>query len=285
MKNRRTDSSRCSDVLSRVLLAVLLTLIPLQVPARQRVGALPSPGERVSQGSLTVGLGYARDTYLSSVRYNGTAYGIELDKWRGRKEESFFKYSRLHCNLLGSPMYNRLGGGSTIDANFSVDWALLAPIVENDRDDLLLGPAFLTDLTMLWNRQNGNNPANAQGHVSLGVCLDNTFRFSISSCPMALQATLFMPVAGIAPAPDYDEPYWYVYRYGDYMNVLHFASLLNTFAVTQQISLVMPVGRNSLKIGYTFDYSCDRLGGHSRYAAYNMFSVGYVMRTVKITNR
>ena len=285
MKNRRTDSSRCSDVLSRVLLAVLLTLIPLQVPARQSIGLLPSFGESVSQGSLTLGLGYARDTYLSSVRYNGTTYGIEFDKWRGRSEESFFKYSRLHCNLLGSPMHNRMGGGSTIDANFSLDWALVTPVVESPKDDLLLGPALLTDLTVLWNRQNGNNPVNAQGHVSVGVCLDNTFRFSLSSYPLALQATLFLPVAGIAPAPDYDEPYWYVYRYNDYLNVLHFASLLNTFAITQQISLVMPLGNSSLKLGYTFDYSRDHLGGHSRYAAYNMFTVGYVIRKVKVRNR
>ncbi len=182
-------------------------------------------------------------------------------------------------------MRNRMGGGSTIAANFSVDWALLTPVVESEKDDLLLGPALLTDLTMLWNRQNSNNPANGQGHVSLGACLDNTFRFRLSSCPMALQATLFLPVAGIAPAPDYDEPYWYVYRYNDYLNVIHFACLLNTFALTQQLSLVMPVGRNTLRIGYTFDYTSDRLGGHSRYAAYNMFSVGYVMRKVKVRNR
>lgn len=269
-----TVSSRCF----KPLLLLLLAVLPLRVSAQRIVWSLPQYNETVGVGALAVGNAFARDTYLAASRYGGWTVGFETDSWTGLKPDRLFKYGRVHSSLIFSPMKNRNNGGSTLELMGSNHWAYLWPAVECDKCDLLIGPAALLEMGVLYNRQNSNNPASMEGYFGAGFCVDNTFRFSLFKYGMALQATLYVPLAGVGFAPDYDIPYWLMYRYGSYGKLLHLFTPFNNTAVTQQVALVLPLRGDRLRIGYTFDYTGNSLGGHSRNIGSNLFTIGYILR-------
>ena len=273
-----TDSCRCSDALLAVLVTVLTALFPLQAYSQQDVWSLPRYKEAVTVNSVAFGSALARDTYLSQSRYEGWTVGFENDRWRGYNPDKLFNLGRTHSAILFSPMKNRLGGGSTLQLAGTAYHGWLWHAVENDKCDLLVGPACMMNLGMLYNRQNSNNPVNVEGYVAAGVCVDNTFRYRLFNYPMALQASLYLPLAGVGFAPDYDQPYWMVYRYRDYGKVLHFITPFNNIALTQQVALVIPVRADRFRIGYTLDFNNNRLGGHTTRLFNGTFTIGYAMR-------
>lgn len=274
-----TDSSRCFNVLSSVLLAVLLAFAPLPATAQRTVWELPQNDETLRAFSIAGGTTFARDTYLSASRYHGWAVGFENDSWSAGNPDNVFRYCRSYSSLFFSSLKNRLNGGSTLELCGSEDLAFLWPAVECNACDLLLGPAVLFNGELLYNRQNSaNNPVNFNGYLGAGLCVDNTFRFSLFRYGMALQATLFVPLAGIGFAPDYDQTYYYIYKYSDYGKALHFATPFNNAAIMQQVALILPCRGTRIRIGYSFDYVGNSLGGHSRSIGSGMFTLGCVYR-------
>jgi len=278
LKTPMTDSFRCSDKVSSVLTAVLLILMPLRVQAQQTVWGLPQYNETVRVTSVAAGSAFARDTYLSASRYSGWALGFENDSWIGLRPYRTFRYCRNTSALFFSPMTNRLDGGSTLEAGGYDFMSFLWPAVECSMCDLLIGPAVMMELDVLYNQQNSNNPVNAAGYLGGGLCVDNTFRFNVFRYRMALQATLNVPLAGIGFAPDYDQPYWYMYKYGEYGKALHFITPFNNTAITQQVALILPCRASRIRIGYTFDYIGNGLGGHTRGIGSGMFTIGCAFR-------
>lgn len=277
-KRPKTGSSLSFDLLVWVLLAVLPTVSPLRASAQRKAWVMPQYQETMSIGSAAVGYAFARDTYLSASRYDGWAVGFENDIWTGYDPDRIFRYGRTHASLFFSPMTNRNDGGSTMEMG-GCDYAgFLWPAVESSMCDLLIGPAAMFELGILYNQQNSNNPVNMEGYVGAGVCVDNTFRFSLFRYGMAFQATLYMPLAGMGFAPDYDQPYWYMYRYGEYGKALHFITPFNNTTIMQQVGLIFPVKRSRLRVGYTFNYTGNSLGGHSRSIGNGMFTIGCAMR-------
>ena len=273
-----TDSSRCSDLLSSVLLAVLLALFPLRVSSQQSAWRVPQFKETVRVSSVNLGHAFSRDTYLSASRYDGWETGFDFDSWRGYNPDRLFSIGRIHSSLLFSPLRNRLDGGRTYQLIGSFSYAGLWHAVDCNRCDLLIGPAGVIDVGALYNLANSNNPVNGEGYVAAGICIDNTFRFRLMDYPLALQATLFLPLAGVGVAPDYDQPYWFMYKYKDYGKALHFVSPFNNTAFIQQIALAVPVCNGCMKMGYTVDYMKNRLGGQYTCLYNGYFSIGYAVR-------
>ena len=278
VKRSMTDSSRCSKWLSSVLLAVLLTALPLHAFAQRKAWVLPQNEETYRVMSVTGGTTFARDTYLSASRYNGWAVGFEHDSWSGLNPDNLFRYGRIYSSMFVSPMTNRLDGGSTFEFGGSDYMSFLWPAVEADACDLLIGPAVMVEGELLYNRQNSNNPVNFSGYLGAGVCVDNTFRFSLFRYAMALQASLYVPLAGLGFAPDYDQPYYYMYKYRSYGKPLHFVTPFNNQAFTQQVALILPCNGSLVRVGYSFDYLGNNLGGHTRSMGSGMFTLGCVYR-------
>lgn len=279
LKRLTTDSCRCSKRLSSVLAAVLLAVFPLQAYAQQRVWELPRYRETVNTVSITGGTSFARDTYLSASRYSGWAIGLEDDNWKSYNPDKLFRYGRSYGSVFFSHLKNRIKGGSTLEVGGAFRQAFLWPAVACEQCDLLIGPTIIGNGNLLYNRQySSNNPVTFDGYLAAGICVDNTFRFSVFRYPMALQASVYVPLAGIGFAPDYDQPYYYMYEYGDLGKALHFITPFNNPAVTQQVALILPCRGNRIRVGYSFDYMGNSLGGHTRGLGNGMFTLGCVYR-------
>ena len=278
LKRPMTASCRCSELPVAVILTVLMAILPLGARSQRTAWELPDYMETMSVGSFAVGGTFARDTYLSASSYDGFAIGFENDSWTGKNPDKLFCYGRNHAGMYVGYMENRLGRGNTFGFSMRDYAGFMCPVVTCSQCDLLVGPAAICELGILYNPQNSNNPFNVWGHAGAGVCVDNTFRFTVFRYGMALQASFYMPLAGIGFAPDYDQPYWYMVNYGGFDKTIHFITPFNNTAITQQVALVLPVKGNRLRIGYTFDYTGNELGGHSRSIGNNMFTIGCAMR-------
>ena len=275
-----TVSFRCFDLLTPLLAIVMSALLSQQAYCQQRVWSLPQYKEAVRITSVGWGNSFVRDTYLSQSRYDGWLLDFEFDSWKGLRTDRLFNTGRFHSSLFFSPlpMTNRLGGGKTFQLGTTAYYAGLWHAVECSMCDLLIGPAAMFDIDALYYVQNSNNPINGEGYLAAGICVDNTFRCRIRSYPIALQATFCMALAGIGIAPDYDMSYWFVYRYGEYGKVLHFISPFNNVALSHQVALLLPVSNGRLKVGYSFDFMENRLGGHYTRLYNGSFTLGYAVK-------
>ena len=277
-KRLMTVSSRCSDLFAWVLLAVLMTVLPLRVSAQRNVWNMPQYMETVRASSFAIGTVHARDTYLSESTYDGASLGFEIDGWTGYEPYRLFSQGRTHSDIYFGLMDNPNGGGSTMEFSSRNYAGFMWHALKYSKYDFLVGPAVMCELGLLYNQQNSNNPVNVEGYVGGGVCVDNTLRFRNFGYDMGLQATLYVPLAGMGFAPDYDQPYYYMYKYGEYGKALHFISPFNNIALTQQILLVLPIREKRLRVGFTADVIKNYLGGHSRFMANSMFTIGFGMR-------
>ena len=278
LKRVMTDSSRCSNRLSSVLLAVLVASFPLQAMAQRNVFNMPQYTETIRVSSFSAGTTHARDTYLSETTYNGGAFGFENDSWTGCEPYRVFSQKRMHSDMYFGVMNNPYSGGSTFSYSGRDYTGYMWHALKYSRYDLLVGPAVMFELGLLYNGQNSNNPFNLEGYLGGGVCVDNTYHFRHFFRNAALQATLYVPLAGMSFAPDYDQPYYYIFRYSEYGKALHFICPFNNIAFTQQVALVIPIKDNRLRAGFTVNGLRNNLGGHSRFMADSMFTIGFAMR-------
>lgn len=274
----QTDNSHYSRIIYNVVLLVLL--LAVHVPAAGQSLAWEKPGYRQKINSFGVGIGRTseRDTYISESTYSGLSVSVNNDSWRGYSPERLFNLGRIHSSVLFGSYNNRLGGGSMtylcLDYFYSAQWNA----VHTKSCDLFIGPSAMIKVGAVYNGSGSNNPATAQGYLAAGLCVDYTLRFSLRNKPMALQASLYSPLIGVSPAPDYDQPYWFIYKYSQYDRLIHFAWIGNNFAVKEQVALLYPIGRGNLKVGCTFDYLGNKLGGHFRRIADVSLMVGWVYR-------
>lgn len=257
----------------------MLAFLPaLVVPAAGRAPAwyLPGLNETVKAYSIGMGNSTARETYLSESTYSGFAFSSISDKWTGRAPEQMFGYDRIHSSLLFSYMNNPVGGGSTFQMMYDYSYAPVWNALHSSSQDLLLGPAGLGRLGVLYNEMNSNNPATVEAYLSAGVYVDYTWRFSLGHHGYALQASAGIPLLGIAFAPDYDQPYWFMYNYDQFDKALHMAWIGNNPALNGQVAAVFPIRSGRLRVGYEFDYMRNRLGGNLTRITGSQLTIGFI---------
>lgn len=279
LKMRQKTRMTASFRFSRLILLLLVIPASIQAQETSMVGVLPWPGEVVS--SLSAGIGHtsAKDEFLSPLKYGGTAFSLSEDRWTAiGSGPNIFRILRTHNSLLFSSMKNDTGSGSMLQFMADVNCMWGCPFHHTDMFDFIVGPVGMLDIGALWNRRNSNNPANIEGNLALGAGAESTCRFSLWSYPMALQATLFIPVAGIGFAPDYDQPYWLMYTGSQYGRTLHFVHPFNCPSVCYDMSLNLPVKGGQVRLGWTADYTTNKLGGNRTRISHNMFNLGYVYR-------
>jgi len=271
-----TDSSHSSKVLLIWSFLLFVQLFVLPAAGQTSAWILPGEKETLAVYSLGGGTSSARETYLSESTYSGWSVAAVTDSWTGRSGESFMEYRRVHSDILFSSMTNWLGGGSTWQVMGNYSYSLERQVVKSTASDLLLGPVAMINIGCLYNRANSNNPATAEGYLALGLCADYTYRYSIRRYPMVFQTSLYVPLAGVGFAPDYDQPYWHMYHYNQYGRALHVVWPGNNHVVRGQIALVLPVFDGRLRVGADLDYYHNRLGGHLRRITHTQVELGYV---------
>lgn len=283
MKKRilTTASYRCSKFVFGSV-AVIMLSVPVKISAQENTGSmtgvLPQPFQVVETISIGTGFSEALDEYLSPNTYHGGSFVFRNDRLYCSETEKYFRYGRSRNSLIASLMTNEAGNGSQIEIMGNMFHSWEKPLLQYSRYDLLAGPSVMGTYGVLWNLRNSNNPASAQGWLAAGVGVDNIFRFRIGRLPVALWATLWMPLAGARFAVDYDMPYYMLVEKGLYGKAIHFMCPINAPTSYNDVALLIPLGRNQLSVSLSADMTSDNMGGKRTQITHYQFGVGYVHR-------
>ena len=275
-----TGSSLCSKVLSAVLCLAFLPVLNVPAAGQSSAWELPEYKEKIKAFSVGIGKTRERETYISELPYSGLAGSFQWDNWIGAAPDEKTGLGRTHYSVLFSYPKSQRGARmayASVDYFYSRIWS----VVHTGSSDLLLGPSAMFKLCGLYDLSNSNNTATGDGYLSLGLCVDYIGRFKIRNYPLAVQVNMFSPLIGIAPAPNFDQPYWFVYKYSQYASLIHFAWLGNCFGLNGQANVICPLRNGSLRLGCSVDYLGNKLGGNLTRLNDTMFTIGYVHRLTK----
>ena len=275
-----TDSSLCSRILSAFFCLAFLPALILPAAGQSSAWELPEHKERINAFSVGIGKSSERETYISELSYSGLIGSLQWDSWKGAAPDGNLGYGRTHSSVLFGNLESPRGSRmlyASVDYFYSREWS----VVHTEVSDLLLGPSAMFKLCGLYDMSNSNNTATGDGYLSLGLCVDYIGRFKIRDYPLAVQVNMFSPLIGIAPAPNFDQPYWFVYKYNQYASLIHFAWVGNCFGLNGQVNVICPLLDGSLRLGCSVDYLGNKLGGHLTMLDDTWFSIGYVHRLTK----
>ena len=280
MADRMTGSFHFSDACTKVSAIILMALTPLVLDAQRMpmTGVLPSENEVVDGFSVGGGTAFALDEYLSPNEYLGFSIGARLDRMSGRGEGKLFVYSRNRTSFSFGDMRNVAGNGRELEATVGMFHVWETPLVHYRHYDLLAGPSVGGSIDALYNLRNSNNPANVHGWIAVGVGFDSMFRFRVGHLPLALDASVNMPVAGVFFVPEYNLPYYLLFEESLYGKAIHFMNPFNVTFLTHDVSLFVPVGRNQLSLSMSIDYMIHCLSGNATAINHYRFALGYVHR-------
>lgn len=271
-----TDNSLSFKVLSVAVILAFLPALMLPAGGQTSVWELPAYKESIKTFSIGGGKTTARETYLSNLTYKGPSVTIMNDVWKGFSPESTLGYGRSHTSVNLGLLHNEPRAGNMLYFNFDCFYSRAWHALHNEASDLLVGPAAMFRLGGFYTMIGSNNPGTGEGYLSLGVCADYVWRFNVRRIPFALQGSIYSPLAGMGISPDYDQPYWYVYRYKEYADLMHFAWVGNYFSVNGQMALICPAPGGRLRLGVNVDYLGNSLGRHLTRITDTSFTVGYI---------
>ncbi len=274
-------SSRFFKILAAALL-VLMSVFTDTAWAQTYAWYLPQQSERITSVSGGIGVSGARETYLSLNTYQGTSYNLAWDSWKGYKPYRVLGYGRTRSNLLVSSMHNHVGGGSTWMAMAQFSYSNCWRAYSDGQVSVLVGPSAQFLLGGLYNRMNSNNPATAESNLTLGAYTDVTCNVRPFGYPMAVQLVVDLSVLGMGFAPDYDQPYYYMYKYNQWGRTLHFLNMLNSTEGNLELALIMPAGGQRLRLAAHVGLLSNSMGGHSRDISNVILSVGYMFNSNKV---
>jgi len=276
-----TDNSLCSKVLSVVFCLAFLPAMIQPAAGQSSAWELPEYKERINAFSAGIGKTWERETYISELSYSGLVGSLQWDGWKGAKPDGVMGYGRVHSSVLFGYLKNQLGGGRMLYASVNYYYSRIWSVVHTKCSDLLLGPSAMFKLCGLYDTTDSNNTATGEGYLSMGLCADYICRFNIWNYPLAVQLNMYSPLLGIAPSPNYDQPYWFVYKYNQYTSLIHFAWFGNCFALNGQMNVICPLRGGSIRLGCSIDYLGNKLGGHLTRLMDTCFTIGYVHRLAK----
>lgn len=236
-----------------VSLFALLLLLPVALFAQQAAYE-PVPGRSPTSSALLLGIGRTRqlDTYLSPMEYTGLQLNFMSQRERMTRhakrrisfQSTFFGAYTSTDNPAGTADY--IGGRLAYDAAWHYHYSPLKNL------DLKGGAMIGTDLGFLYNRRNGNNPA--QGHFSIDLSLSAgaTYDFRLKKLPMRVGYQADLPMLGMMFSPEFGESYYEISQNGVGHDILC-AHPGNALCLRQLLTMDFCLRRITFRVGYLCD--------------------------------
>lgn len=263
--------------MKRTIIAALLTSCLLgtgDTAAAQEMQQRP-----ITRATL-YGAGFTNvfDTYLSPQEYKGVEFRISRESMRITRwgNGNFSRQVFFEGNVGYTE--NRVDNNHMLSA--LVHWSYGVhyhfPLTENFR--LLAGASGDINGGFLYNLRNGNNPAQARAYANLAASGMAIWKVRIKNYPITLRYQLDMLLMGVMFSPHYGQSYYEIFSLGHGEGVVKFTSLHNQPSLRQRLTADFPVGRATLRLGYTWDAQQAKVNGLKNHTYSHVFMVGFVKK-------
>jgi hypothetical protein len=260
---------------------ILIVLIILPVLSFAQA-EMESAAEYSTNGATLLGFGRynVRDTYLSpstDINYTG---------WEFRVMNERLKLTRLADYRVARQQVFDVEFGSTENGAHTarelvgfIDYSLAYMY---KFDNLLLssldGFAGLSAKGrggFIYNTRNSNNPASGKADVDINLSAMLVYNFKIKQYPIALRYQTEIPLLGALFSIHKGQPYYYLTE-GDGGDLIKFSSFHNKFAMKNYISVDLPAGFVTFRVGYLGGIYRTNVNDIKTHVISNSFMLGLV---------
>lgn len=202
--------------------------------------------------SLEAGGAFVTSTYLSPLRYHGSAYAFSgaWTKAFNRCPERMTMRFDATVNFTNSHNPARNANIYGLTAGFG--WGLGARWSPAPRWSLGVGGMADVYGGALLSSRNGNNPVTALFRFGLAANGFAAYAFRLGRLPVIIADEVKLPLLNGFFCPEYGESYYEIYL-GNTHGLAHFGWPGNAPAVNNLLSIRMDFGRTAMLVGYRLD--------------------------------
>lgn len=257
---------------SKRMAALLCALLTLTVMAQER-------HERADM--IGIGAVQLLDTYLSPEKYRGTEVRVISQSHHPWKNPSWHRQSIVMASFQyakqRSENSNELGGMLSYGYAIRHRWEL-TPTWQ-----VSAGGQAETGVGFLYNTRNTNNPAQARAYLHLGPNAMTTWRFPLFHKSFLLRYELSAPLFGVMFSPNYGQSYYEIFSQGNYDHNVVVTTPFCAPTLRNQLSLDVPIGRTTLRIGYLGDYQQAKVNDLKYHTYSHLLIIGLVRPLYRAT--
>ncbi|RRD60094.1 DUF3316 domain-containing protein [Tannerella forsythia] len=238
------------------------------------------PPRSVNEATL-IGCGRykIKNTYLSAIKYDG--WGINVLNERMKLIRP--RISRQQTLLLDLSTVGHPAGTSRAYAGF-IDYAygLHYHFRPAPRLKILAGGSAGAMFGFVYNMQSGNNPAALHVDLDMSLSAAAIYTFRLRHYPLTVRYQTDFPIAGALFSPHYGQSYYEIFGVGNSDGVVQFFSLHNKWALRNYLTVDLPVGNWTVRLGYLNDLYHTKVNGiHANYVSHS-FMVGMVKELISL---
>lgn len=227
---------------------------------------LPAPRTLVTTvQTVEVGGSNILDTYLSPRNYTGMELGYGQQWFRQRVDRKWSSSMRVNVNmqyLKANTSDDNRELGALLLFNYMWRHALLHANALKGNWLVDGGMGFTAQAGVLYNMQNGNNPA--QARLALQGVADVRVAYQCAALPLSVSWQVQAPLAGLMFSPNYGQSYYEIFVRGNYDHNVVFTWPVN-----------MPSLWNQLLVAYTLHGTTFCVGYQGNYAQYKVNKLKY----------
>lgn len=240
--------------------------------------------QTMNEGTLIgFGTSHVKDTYLSPFNYSGWGMRIlnERMKMIGNGKFSRQQMINVDVSFTKNPAENVDDFGAFVDYYLTYHF----------RTNVSRQVKVLTGLSahimggFIYNTRNSNNPLSAKIDVDLGLSVVGFWNFRIKNCPLTFRYQAEVPFSGVFFAPGYGASYYEMFNVGNLSDVVRFNSFHNKFAMKNYVTLDIPVGTFTFRLGYLNSLYYSDIKNIESHVISNSFMIGWVKEFIPVKRK
>ena len=232
----------------------------------------------VTQHSFVVGVGTSNilDTYLSPLEYKGTQFSLQRETFRMTNMAKGRIAAQSLFRLVGGLTDNRAETGNQLSTmlSYNIGWLYQFPVTE--RLKLYAGGLLDANLGAVYNTRGSNNPAQAKAFASITASGMATYRFRLAGIEFDARYQMFVPMVGVAFAPEYGQSYYEIFSLGNSEGTVHVTTPFTMPTMRHLLTLDFPVSSAVLRVGYMGNFDQTHISGLKWHSYSHSFVVGFV---------
>lgn len=127
----------------------------------------------------------------------------------------------------------------------------------------------------VYNDRNGNNPAQAKADLMIDLTGQATCRFRVKRSHWLARYKVSIPFVGLAFSPQYGQSYHEMFSLKDYDHNCVFANFVNMPSMRHLLTVDIPVGHNTLRLGYAGEFMQSKFNGLRYHSYSHNFMIGF----------
>lgn len=203
------------------------------------------------QYRLEIGSGHALSTYLSPLRYSGSAYSFsgQWSKAFGKNPDN--TVMQFNASATWRNMSNPANTATMIGLDAYFGWGTSYRHRFPGGLQLTGGGSIDINGGCLYLIRNGNNPVTARFYAGIDLNASASYPFRIGRLPILISDEVRLPTVGAFFCPEYGETYYEIYL-GNRKGLAHCGWWGNHFGIDNLISFKLDFGRTAMEIGYRY---------------------------------